>query len=183
MVKMIPGEGLKNYVSYFQSQMALVYICNEDVAATTFINGLQVTHLFYKHLVKNNVTKMRDIPVRAHKYMQIRDDSDCHQLPFQIRTRGREAEATVSPKEESEPQRPLFTNHPGVRSNPAREAKQSSTSFHSGYLSTTSSMPSKMSPESGVQADHSQIIQRELKLETFFFHDGRGHITVQCHTL
>ena len=62
-------ESLKNYVSYFQSQMVLVYNCNEDIAATSFISGLRVTHSFYKHLVKNDVIKMRDILVRAQKYI------------------------------------------------------------------------------------------------------------------
>jgi len=55
------GESLKNYVSYFKSQMALVFNCNEDIVVVTLISGLQVTHSFYKHLVKNDVTKMRDI--------------------------------------------------------------------------------------------------------------------------
>ena len=60
-VKMKSGESLKNYVNYFQSQMALIYNCNEDVAAAAFISRLQVTNPFYKHLVKNDVTKIRDI--------------------------------------------------------------------------------------------------------------------------
>jgi len=53
--------------------MALVYNYNEDVIVVVFITRLQVTHLFYKHLVKNNVTKMRDILIRAQKYMQIKE--------------------------------------------------------------------------------------------------------------
>ena len=48
MVKVKPGESLKNYVTYFQSHMVLMYNCNEDVAVATFISGLQVTHSFYK---------------------------------------------------------------------------------------------------------------------------------------
>jgi len=56
-------ESLKSYVNYFQSQMSLVYNCNGDVATAAFISGLQVTRPFYKHLVKNDVTKMRDIIV------------------------------------------------------------------------------------------------------------------------
>ena len=52
-------------VQPFQSQVALVYNCNEDVVVATFISGLQATHSFYKYLVKNDVTKMRDILVRA----------------------------------------------------------------------------------------------------------------------
>ena len=75
------GESLKNYVSYFQSQIALVYNCNEDVAVATFISGLQFIHPFYKHLMKNDVIKMRDILVRAQKDMQIeettRGDTNC----------------------------------------------------------------------------------------------------------
>ena len=59
------GESLKSYVNYFQGQITLVYNCNEDVAVAAFISGLQVTDPFYKHLLKNNITKMRDIIVRA----------------------------------------------------------------------------------------------------------------------
>jgi len=63
-IKMKSGESLKQYVDHFQSQMALVYNCNDDVVADTFISGMQVTHS-YKHLVKHEVTKMRDILARA----------------------------------------------------------------------------------------------------------------------
>jgi len=52
--------------------MALIYHCNEDVAAAAFIIWLQVTNPFYKHLAKN-VTKMRDILVQAQKYIQIEE--------------------------------------------------------------------------------------------------------------
>ena len=58
-------ESLKNYVNYFQSQMALIYNCNEDVVAAAVISRLQITNPFYKNLVKNDVTKMRDILVWA----------------------------------------------------------------------------------------------------------------------
>ena len=64
-VRMKTGESLKSYVNYFQSQMVLVYNYNKDVAATAFISGLQVILSFYKNLVKNDVTEMRDILVRA----------------------------------------------------------------------------------------------------------------------
>jgi len=70
---MKPGESLKNYVNYIQNQMALVYKCSEDIAAAAFISGLQVTHSFYKHLVKNDVTKIRNILIQAKKYMQIEE--------------------------------------------------------------------------------------------------------------
>jgi len=33
----------------------------------------KITHLFYKDLVKNDVTKMRDILIREQKYMQIEE--------------------------------------------------------------------------------------------------------------
>jgi len=50
--------------------MTLVYNCNDNVVAVAFISGMQVTHS-YKHLVKYEVTKMRDN--RVQKYMQIED--------------------------------------------------------------------------------------------------------------
>ena len=37
-VKMKFEESLKNYVNYFQSQMALVYNCNEDIVVVAFIS-------------------------------------------------------------------------------------------------------------------------------------------------
>jgi len=43
------------------------------VAAAAFISELQITHFFYKHLVKHEVTKMRDILSRAQKYIRIKD--------------------------------------------------------------------------------------------------------------
>jgi len=65
------GKSLKQYVGYFLSQ-TLVYNCNDYVTAIAFINELQVTHS-YKHLVKQEVTKMRYIHTRAQKYIQIED--------------------------------------------------------------------------------------------------------------
>jgi len=72
-IKMKPEESLKNYVNYFQSQMTLVYNCNDDVIVAAFINGLQVFHSFYKYLVKHKVTRMLDIISRVQKYIQIED--------------------------------------------------------------------------------------------------------------
>jgi len=43
--------------------MTLVYNYNKNVAAAAFISGMQVTNPFYKHLVKNDVAKIRDILV------------------------------------------------------------------------------------------------------------------------
>ena len=51
--------------------MVLIYNYNDDVAAAAFIRGLQVTHSLYKQLVKYEITKMRDILTRVHKYIQI----------------------------------------------------------------------------------------------------------------
>ena len=84
--------------------MVLVYNCNEDVAAVTFISGLQVTNPFYKHLMENDVTEMRDILVRAQKYIQIeevtRATSSC---PRDKGLRSR-SQSHNFPEEESEPQ-------------------------------------------------------------------------------
>jgi len=102
-IKMKPGESLKRYVSYFQNQMTLVYNCNEDVPAAAFISGLQVTY-FYKHLVKYEVTKMKDILFGSKNTSRRGCDSECSQLFSQRRERRGKAEATSCfPKEESEP--------------------------------------------------------------------------------
>ena len=47
--------------------MVLVYNCNNDVVAAAFIVGLQTDHSFYKHLVKDDVTNMKDILARELK--------------------------------------------------------------------------------------------------------------------
>ena len=49
--------------------MALVYNCNDDMATIAFISDLQVSHSFYKHLVKCEVIRMRDILSLAQKYI------------------------------------------------------------------------------------------------------------------
>ena len=67
-IKVKLRESLKQNVGYFQSQMVLVYNCNEDVAAARFISGLQVTHTFYRHLVKHVITKIRDILTHSKIY-------------------------------------------------------------------------------------------------------------------
>jgi len=53
--------------------MALVYNYNKDIAVATFVSGLQVTNPFYKYLVKNDVTKIREILVRVQNYIQIEE--------------------------------------------------------------------------------------------------------------
>jgi len=74
MIKIKPKDTLKHYVSYFQSQIDLIYNCNVDVAAATFVSGLQVTHFFYKHLVKHEVIKMRGISLGPRSTL----DRGCH---------------------------------------------------------------------------------------------------------
>jgi len=64
-IKMKPRKSLKHYVSYFQSQITLVDNCNDDVVVVVFISGLQVSYSFYKHLVKHEVIRMRDILSQA----------------------------------------------------------------------------------------------------------------------
>ena len=53
--------------------MALVYNFNEDVVVVAFISLVEVTNPFYKYLVKNDVTKMRNILVQVQKYIQIEE--------------------------------------------------------------------------------------------------------------
>ena len=60
-VKMRQSESLKLYISFFQSQLAKVPNCGEDVFALAFISGLQISHPLYKHLLKHNVTWMTEV--------------------------------------------------------------------------------------------------------------------------
>jgi len=43
------GDNFKFYIDYFQSQLAKVPHCSENVFALAFISGLQVSHPLYKH--------------------------------------------------------------------------------------------------------------------------------------
>ena len=69
-VKMRPGDSLKSYINFFQSQLTKVSNCGEKVYALTFISGLQVTHSLYKHLLKHNITKMSKALSRAQSLIQ-----------------------------------------------------------------------------------------------------------------
>jgi len=60
-IKKRQGNNLKSYIGCFQSQLAKVSDCNEDISAITFISELQVSHPMYKHLLKHNVTRMSEI--------------------------------------------------------------------------------------------------------------------------
>jgi len=53
--------------------MVMVYNCSDDVVAATFIVRLQTDHSFYKHLVKHDITNMKDILSRAQKYVQLEE--------------------------------------------------------------------------------------------------------------
>jgi len=66
---MKPGETLKCYISYFQNQMTMIYNCSDDVTIVSFIARLQTDHFVYKHLVKQDITNMKDILSRAQKYV------------------------------------------------------------------------------------------------------------------
>ena len=67
------GETLKLYNSFFQSQMALVFNCNDGVATAAFIARLQTNHSFYKYLVKYDVTNMTDILSQPQEYIQLEE--------------------------------------------------------------------------------------------------------------
>jgi len=43
---------LEGFIGYFQSQMALVHNCSDDVSTATFTAGLHTNHSFYRHMVK-----------------------------------------------------------------------------------------------------------------------------------
>ena len=64
--------------------MALIYNCNDDVTVAAFTAGLKINHSFYKHLVKHDVTNMKDILSRTQKYIQVekatRNNEQLHQV-------------------------------------------------------------------------------------------------------
>ena len=59
-VKIRPGDSLKPYINFFQSQLTKVSNCGEEVFALMFISRLQATHSLYKHLLKH-VFKMSEV--------------------------------------------------------------------------------------------------------------------------
>ena len=68
--------------------MAMVYNCSDEVVAAAFIAGLQADHSFCKHLVKQDITNMRDIQSQAQKHVQL-EETMCNSM-------------TQPPKQESE---------------------------------------------------------------------------------
>jgi len=68
---MRPGDSFKFYINFFQSQLTKVSNCGE-VFALTFISGMQVTYLLYKHLLKH-VAKMSEVLSRAQPYIQLEE--------------------------------------------------------------------------------------------------------------
>ena len=72
-LKMAPEEGLKTYLTRFQSERAKVHHCSDDVAAAAFISGLRVNHEFYAFLVKHNITEMCEILRRAPGYIHLEE--------------------------------------------------------------------------------------------------------------
>jgi len=70
---MRPGDNLKSYINFFQSQLAKVSNCGEEASALAFISGLQVTHSLYKHLLKHNVAKMSEALSQAQLFIQLEE--------------------------------------------------------------------------------------------------------------
>ena len=67
------SDSFKSYIDYFQSQLAKVPDCGEDVSALAFISRLKVSHPLYKHLLKYNVTPMSEILSQAQPYIQLEE--------------------------------------------------------------------------------------------------------------
>jgi len=66
-------DSLKSYIGHLQSQLSKVPNCGEDISALSFINGLQVSHPPYKHLLKHNITMMSEVLSRAQSYIQLEE--------------------------------------------------------------------------------------------------------------
>ena len=60
-IRIKPGDSLEDYMNYFQNQLTRVHNCSDDVVALAFINGLQISHPPHKHLLKYNVTQMKEV--------------------------------------------------------------------------------------------------------------------------
>jgi len=100
--------------------MTLVYNCNEDVVAAAFISRLHVTNPFYKHLVKNEIIRMRDILLRAQNYIKIEEAT-----PTMLYRSSRQGPET----EKLKPQFPLRKNlshNSSAVCKPSRRAAKSS---------------------------------------------------------
>ena len=67
------GDSLKSYINFFQNKLTRVSNYGAEVAALTFISGLQITNPLYKHVLKHNVAKMSDILYRAQSYIQLEE--------------------------------------------------------------------------------------------------------------
>jgi len=63
-VKIWQSNNLKSYISFFQSQLAKVPNCGENICTVAFISRLQVLPL-YKHLLKHNITRMSEVLSQA----------------------------------------------------------------------------------------------------------------------
>ena len=69
---MRPGDNLKSYINFFQSQLTKVSNSGEEVSALAFISGLQVTHPLYKQLLKH-IVKMSKVLSQAQPYIQLEE--------------------------------------------------------------------------------------------------------------
>ena len=70
---MRPSDSLKSYINYFLNQMVKVPNCDEDASVLVFINGLQVSHLLYKQLLKHDVTRMSEFLSHAQPNIQLEE--------------------------------------------------------------------------------------------------------------
>jgi len=72
-VKIRQSDILKSYIGYFQSQLAKVPNCGEDISALAFFSGLQVSHPMYKYLIRHNITQMSKVLSQAQSYIQLEE--------------------------------------------------------------------------------------------------------------
>ena len=174
-------ESLKNYVNYFQSQMALICNCNKDVADASF-SRMQVTNPFYKHLMKNNVTKMRDILTWVQKYIQI--EGATRATSSRPLRQGPEVE---KPKPQFTSRKNLSYNFSTVHK-PSRHATESSK----GNEVELDLIPFRVPIDHIFNAIKDQLwvrrptrplppnLKRHGSRDYYAFYEGRGHLTVDC---
>jgi len=60
-------------MGYFQSQLAKIFNCGEDVSAFAFISRLQLSHPLYKHLLKHDITRMSEVLSRDQPYIELEE--------------------------------------------------------------------------------------------------------------
>ena len=165
--------------------MALVYNCNEDEAVAAFISGLQVTHSFYKHLVKNDVTNKSDILVRAQKYMQIEEATQS--ATTRPSKQGSEGEKL---KLKFPTRRNLNHNSVAVHKLP-RHVRDSNKDDAVDLDQIPFRIPidhvfNAIKDQPWVRCPTRSLSQNPkgpISRDYYAFHDGMGHPTIECRTL